>query len=307
MAQVSKPVRRVGVLSLGQRPTEVAQEVLARLRELGWIEGRNLAIESRVANWEVDRLRPLADELVRLGVDMIVASGTPAALAAKNATTSIPIVMTGVGDPVGTGLVASLARPGGNITGYSVVARELAAKRCEVVHELLPAAQRVAVFASPKGLNSLPDLLREVIAAAYRSLGVQTIFIEVDPGSSELDRALVDGVREAVRQQAQALELWGGDAAGAAVKVALGYRLPVIAEGRELLETGGLLYFDADHKDRSRRVAGIIDKILRGAKPADIPIEQPTRYEIVINLKTAKALGITVPRSLLLRADEVIQ
>ena len=302
-AQTRATMRRIGVLSPGQGPSnDEFDGSVAALRELGWIEGKNIIVESRFAKGRFDELRPLADELVRLGAEIIVTFGTPAALAAKNATRSIPIVMGTVGDPVDTGLVASPSRPGGNVTGYSIVGPEVAAKRAGIVHELLPAATRVAVVVPPKGFSNVFDLIRKETDAAYRSLGVQPIFIEVVPLSGGFEKA----VAEAVQQRAQALELPGENVAGV-ITAALGHRLPVIVKDRRMLEAGGLLFLDVDNEDRSRRVAAMIDKILRGAKPADIPIEQPTRYELAINLKTARALGITVPQSLLLRANQVIR
>jgi putative ABC transport system substrate-binding protein len=272
IAQASKAVRRIGVLaakypaSRGPKNRDNFDALVASLRERGWIEGKNLAIEDRYGKGGFDELRSFAEELVRLNVEIIVAYGTPATLAAKRATTSIPIVMI-AGDPVGTGLVASLARPGGNITGYSIGAPEMATKEAELIRELLPGARRVALIVPPKGFNSLFDLLRKEREAAFRSLGMQTIFIDVDPQSSELGSALVQGVHEAVRQQARALGLGGGDVAGPAIKVALGYRMPLIVDDRRMLDAGGLLCIEPDDEDLHRRVAAIIDKILRGAKP----------------------------------------
>ena len=303
-AQTGTAMRRVGVLSIGPTDTEEQRrELMIPMRELGWIEGRNLAVERRFANLQVDPLRPYAEELVRLKVEVILTLGTEAAFAAKNATTSIPIVLSSAGDPVGTGLVASLARPGGNITGYSIVSSEIEAKRAALMHELLPAAQRIAVVVDPS--NRISDLLRKRADEAFRSLGVQPIFIEATS-----EQQLLDVPAEAVRQRAQALEMPGGITGASARRLmqsAIGYRLPIVVPDRDLLEAGALMAFYPNTDDRGRRVAAIVDKILRGAKPADIPIEQPTRFTLLINLKTAKALGITVPQSLLLRADEVIQ
>jgi ABC-type uncharacterized transport system substrate-binding protein len=273
------------------------------MRELGWIEGRNLAVERRFTNLQVDPLRPYAEELVRLKVEVILTFGTEAAFAAKNATTTIPIVLASAGDPVGTGLVASLARPGGNITGYSIVSSEIEAKRAALIHELLPAAQRVAVVVDPS--NRISGSLRTRADEAFRSLGVQPIFIEATS-----EQQLLDVPAEAVRQRAQALEMPVGITGASARRLmqsAIGYRLPIVVPDPDLLEAGALMGFHVNTDDRGRRVAAIVDKILRGAKPADIPIEQPTRFTLLINLKTAKALGITVPQSLLLRADGVIQ
>ena len=303
-AQTGTAMRRIGVLSIGPTDTEEQRrELMIPMRELGWIEGRNLAVERRFANLQVDPLRPYAEDLVRLKVEVILTFGTEAAFAAKNATTSIPIVLSSAGDPVGTGLVASLARPGGNITGYSIVSSEIEAKRAALMHELLPAAQRIAVVVDPS--NRISDLLRKRADEAFRSLGVQPIFIEATS-----EQQLLDVPAEAVRQRAQALEMPGGITGASARRLmqsAIGSRLPIVAADRDLLEAGALMAFYPNTDDRGRRVAAIVDKILRGAKPADIPIEQPTRFTLLINLNTAKALGITVPQSLLLRADEVIQ
>jgi putative ABC transport system substrate-binding protein len=303
-AQTGTAMRRVGVLSIGPTDTEEQRrELMIPMRELGWIEGRNLAVERRFANLQVDPLRPYAEELVRLKVEVILTFGTEAAFAAKNATTSIPIVLSSAGDPVGTGLVASLARPGGNITGYSIVSSEIAAKRAALMHELLPAAQRIAVVVDPS--NRISGPMRKRADEAFRSLGVQPIFIEATS-----EQQLLDVPAEAVRERAQALEMPSGITGASARRLmqsAIGYRLPIVVTDRDLLEAGALMAFYPNTDDRGRRVAAIVDKILRGAKPADIPIEQPTRFTLLINLKTAKALGITVPQSLLLRADEVIQ
>ena len=304
-AQTGTSMRRVGVLSIGPTETEEERrESMIPMRELGWIEGRNLAVERRFANLQVDPLRPYAEELVRLKVEVILTFGTEAAFAAKNATTSIPIVLSSAGDPVGTGLVASLARPGGNITGYSIVSSEIEAKRAALMHELLPAAQRIAVVVDPS--NRISGTLRKRADEAFRSLGVQPIFIEATS-----EQQLLDVPAEAVRQRAQALEMPSGGISGASARrltqSAIGYRLPIVVGDRDLLEAGALMAFYPNTDDRGHRVAAIVDKILRGAKPADIPIEQPTRFTLLINLKTAKALGISVPQSLLLRADDVIQ
>ena len=303
-AQTGTAMRRVGVLSIGPTDTEEERrELMIPMRELGWIEGRNLTVERRFADLQVDPLRPYAEELVRLKVEVILTFGTEAAFAAKNATTSVPIVLSSAGDPVGTGLVASLARPGGNITGYSIVSSEVEANRAALMHELLPAAQRIAVVVDPS--NRISGQMRKRVDEAFRSLGVQPIFIEATS-----ERQLLDVPAEAVRQRAQALEMPSGITGASARRLmqsAIGYRLPIVVTDRDLLEGGALMAFYPNTDDRGRRVAAIVDKILRGAKPADIPIEQPTRFTLLINLNTAKALGITVPQSLLLRADEVIQ
>jgi putative tryptophan/tyrosine transport system substrate-binding protein len=299
-AQTATTMRRMGVLSIGPAETEEERrQWMAPMRDLGWIEGRNLLVEGRFANFQVGSLRPYAEELVRLRVDVILTFGTEAAFAAKNATTSIPIVMGEVGDPVGTGLVASLARPGGNITGYSIVAPEIEAKRAALLHELLPNAQRIAVVLSHT--NRVSGSVRKRADETLRSLGVEPIFIEATSAQQVL--------AEAVRQRAQALEGTTGidTSDGSFWRSAIEYRLPTAAPGRDDLKGGALMAFYPNGDEIGSRIAAIINKILRGAKPADIPIEEPTKYTLLINLKTAKALGITIPQSLLLRADEVIR
>jgi putative tryptophan/tyrosine transport system substrate-binding protein len=305
IAQTATTVRRIGVLSSAV-PDTFAQleEAYAPLRELGWAEGRNLLVERRYANGRPELLEPFAEELVRLKVELIATVGTQAAVAAKNATTSIPIVMLGAGDPVRTGLVASLARPGGNITGYSLVSPELEAKRFSLLRETLPAAQRVGVLVN--STNPLFAIRQKESEQASRSAGMEPLFIVV-AGESELENA----VAEIARQRAQALVVVD-DALFHAHRVrimnaALRYAVPTMVASREMLNAGGLLSYGISLAEIRRRGASFIDKILRGAKPADLPIEQPTQFELGINLKTAKALGITIPQSLLLRADEVIQ
>ncbi|TMG82611.1 MAG: hypothetical protein E6H78_14385, partial [Betaproteobacteria bacterium] len=242
-AQTGTSVRRVGVLSIGPTDTEEERrELMIPLRELGWIEGRNLAVERRFANLQVDPLRPYAEELVRLKVEVILTFGTEAAFAAKNATTSIPIVLSSAGDPVGTGLVASLARPGGNITGYSIVSSEIEAKRAALIHELLPAAQRIALVVDPS--NRISGALRKRADEAFRSLGVQPIFIE-----ATLEQQLLGVPAEAVRERAQALAMPTGITGASARRLmqsAIGYRLPIVVPDRDLLEAGALMAFYAN-------------------------------------------------------------
>jgi len=304
-AQTPKTVRRIGVLSYSTQPTPAElQEMWAPLRELGWIEGKNLIVERRYANGRVELVQPFAEELVRLKVEIIVTNGTIATVAAKNAAPSIPIVMSSSADPVRAGLVTSLARPGGNVTGFALMLPELDSKLLALLHELLPNAQRVGVLVNRT--NPVSSVRLKETEHVYASLGLQPIFIDV-ASPDELENA----VAEVARRRGQVLVVVE-DSLFLSYKVpimraALRYALPVIVEGRELLEAGGLLSYEVSERERTRRVAALLDKILRGAKPADLPIEQPTKFELVINLKTAKALGITVPQSLLVRADEVIQ
>ena len=276
----------------------------APLRDLGWIEGKNLAIERRYAGGRAELLQPFAAELVRLKVEIIVTNGTDAALAAKEATTRIPIVMYGAGDPIGAGLVASLSRPGGNITGFSLLTTELRVKRLELLHELLPAAQRVGELLNPT--NPFSTVARKEYEEAYRSLDMQPLFIDV-AAASELGNAFA----ELARRRVQALVVPGDGLFRSncvwIMRAAVGQALPTMVDDRVMVDAGGLVSYSYSVVEENHRFAYFIDKILRGANPADLPVEQPTKFELVINLKTAKALGLTIPQSLLLRTDEVIE
>jgi len=269
------------------------------LSKLGWSEGKNFAVERRFADGQSDRLRELATELVRLKVDVIVAGDSAAIPAAKDATSTIPIVMTVSGDPVGQGFVASLARPGGNVTGLSNISPELAAKRLQLLREIVPAMSRVAILGTP----SDPDWAE--LRAATRALGVQLVPLKVTD-QHEFENAL-DAARQ---QRADALIVlpspFTNPYARRIVKLAVERHLPAIYALSLYVRVGGLIAYGPNIPDLYRRAAAYVDKILRGAKPGDLPVEQPTKFELVINLKTAKTLGITIPQSVLLRADEVI-
>jgi putative ABC transport system substrate-binding protein len=306
-AQPAGKVYRIGYLSA---PTRASVEnalgaFLRTLRELGWVEGQNLIIEYRWAEGKVERLPELAAELVRSKVDVIVAPAGSAALAAKGATSSIPIVMMFSSDPVATGLVASLSRPGGNVTGTSfALGPEIFGKQLQVLKEVVPNASRVAILVNPADQASALQL-REVEVAA-RSLGMRLQHVEAR-GPEELDNAFAAMARE----RAEALVV-GRDATflvhrARLAELAMKGRLPTVFNFRESVEAGGLMAYAVNMSDFIGRAAGYVDKILRGAKPADLPVEQPTKFELVINAKTARALGLTFPQSLLLRADEVIQ
>jgi putative tryptophan/tyrosine transport system substrate-binding protein len=304
-AQTAPAVRRIGFLGSGARPTTVdLHEGDAPLRALGWVEGKNLIVERRYANGRAELLRPLAEELVRLDVELIVTFGTDATLAAKNATTTIPIVIKSAGDPARSGLVASLARPGGNITGYSIISPELNAKRLALFRELLPGVQRIGWLEN--STNPYYRATRKDLEQACRSLGIQPIFVQV-AAASEVQEA----VAEAARQRAQALfvpiDTLFYETRAEIMRAALKHALPTMAQRITVLEDGALIAYDPTLAEENDRNASFIDRILHGAKPAGLPIEQPTKFELIINLKTAKALGITIPPSLLLRADEVIQ
>ena len=304
-AQTVTTLRRIGWLYSGtQLSASELEEEIAPLRELGWIEGRNLLVERRYGNNRAELLLPLAEELVRLKVELIVTEGTVATLAAKSATNTIPIVIRSSGDPVSTGLVASLARPGGNITGYSVVGPGIDAKSIALLRELVPSMQRMGVL--EPSANPYFRVARKDFEEACRRAGIHPIFLEV-AATAELESA----VAEAVRQRAQALfvhidKLFFDNRVEIA-RAALRHALPTLVQGKGFLEAGGLISYTFSWAELRRRGAAFIDKILRGAKPRDLPIEQPTQFVLGINLRTAKELGITVPQSLLLRAEEVIQ
>ncbi len=308
-AQQAAKVYRIGLLS-GAAPTappDFLEAFRQGLRELGYVEGQNIAIESRRAEGRLERLSDLAAELVRLKVDLILTLDTPSALAAKQATTTIPIVMLGTADPVGSGLVASLARPGGNITGLSFLGAELVAKRLELLREAVPGVTRVAVLWHPgaHGEGTQQEMLKETQVAG-RALGVQLQLLEAR-GPNDFDRAFAAMTRE----RAGALMLLPSTIFSSGRKRIVGLagqsRLPAMFYFRHFVEAGGLMSYGPSLADNYRRAATYVDKILKGAKPADLPVEQPTRFELVINLNTAKALGLTFPRSILIRADQVIQ
>jgi putative tryptophan/tyrosine transport system substrate-binding protein len=305
ITQTPMTVRRIGVLSPGPTlPPAEYQGVWAPLRELGWIEGQNIVFERRWAEGRLERLLPLAQELVRLNVEIITTIGADATVAAKSATTSIPIVMLSTGDPVGSGLVAALAHPGGNITGISLMGPELDAKRLALLRELVPGLHHVGVLVDPT--TAIAGFSREESEQTIRSLGMRPIVVEVSSFEG-----VEEAIAEVVRRQGQALVVHDDVLfLRNQVKVmsaVLSHRLPAAVGGRDMLEAGGLISYENDQADQIRRFAILVDKVLRGAKPADLPIEQPTRFKLTINLKTAKTLGITVPQSLRLRADEVIQ
>jgi putative ABC transport system substrate-binding protein len=298
LAQQPERMRRIGILlSSGQEP--FLGEFRKGLREYGYVEGKNISFELRSADDKLDRLRALADELVRLKVDIIVATATPAVTAARQATTEIPIVMS-AGDPIATGLISSLARPGGNITGLSSTTAELSVKILELVREVLPSARRVAVLANAPDPFSRPYV--ELIEQSGRTLGI-AIQIFMIRGVDELDPAFAAMENE----RADAVIVQPSLPSKPILGLALKYRLPLFGAARSLPEEGGLMAYTVNQNDLFRRMASHVDRILKGAKPADLPVEQPTRYDLIVNLKTAKALGLEMPASVLARADEVIE
>jgi putative ABC transport system substrate-binding protein len=306
-AQQASKVPRIGYLV--QNYAETSQRPLAAfregLRELGWVEGKNIVIEVRFAEGRVDQLPALVSELIRVKVDIIVAGSSGATWAAKNATQSIPIVMAASANAPGEGLVASLAHPGGNITGMTFLAGpEIAGKQLQLLKEVAPAASRVAVLTNPTNRAHVA-FVREVQLAA-RSLGAQVQVLDAR-NPDQLDSAFAAMTRE---HAAALLVLTDSVFVGQRQRVAnlaARSRLPALYSQREFVDAGGLVSYGPSLSDMFRRAATHVDKILRGGKPSDIPVEQPTKFELVINLKTAKALGLTIPQSLLLRADEVIQ
>ncbi len=305
-AQQAKTIPRIGFLSSStvERERTRLAALQQGLRELGYLEGKTLFIEQRYAGGQFEKLPELAAELAGLKVDVLVVAGAPAAHAAKKATRVIPIVMTNAADPVGTGLVASLARPGGNVTGVSDFNAGVVAKRLELLKEVVPSASRVAVLLNPA--NPTNPLQLKLTQVAATTLGVTLLSFEAK-GADEIDRAFA-----AIKtERLGALIVIGDPLLGSYAKRIVEHstksQLPAIYWTREFPDAGGLMSYGTNQDDLSRRAATFVDKILKGTKPADLPIEQPTKFELVINLKTAKALGLTIPQSLLLRADEVIQ
>ena len=274
-----------------------------RLRELGWNEGRTIAIEYRWAEGRNERLAETAAEFVRRKVDVIVTSATPPTVAAKQATSVIPIVFAAVGDPVGIGVVESLARPGGNATGLSLQQTDAAGKRLEVLREVMPGLRRLAIMANSGNPSAGLDM-REAQATA-RTLGLEAVTSEV------LRPEDIAPAFDALKGNVEALYVCGDPLAVTnRVRIntlALGARLPTMFGAREYVEAGGLMSYGANFLDLYRRTAELVDKVLRGSKPADIPVEQPTKFDLIINLTTAKALGLKIPPTLLARADEVIE
>jgi putative ABC transport system substrate-binding protein len=274
------------------------------LRELGYVEGQNLFFEYRSADGRNERFPDLVAELVRLKVDLIVTRSTPAVLAVKAATTAIPVVMAATANPVGDGIVATLARPGGNITGLSSFHTELSNKRLELLREMIPRIARIATLSDPS--NPVTPGQQEDVRRAARSLGIETQFLEAR-NREDLGPAF----EVAAREKVEALILQNSAPTQAnlqlTVDLAARHRLPVIYASKEFVDAGGLMTYGVNYPDLYRRAATYVDKILKGAKPADLPVEQPTKFEVVINLKTAKALGLAIPDKVLALADEVIE
>jgi putative ABC transport system substrate-binding protein len=293
----------IGYFSAGW-PDPLQDVFTDALRESGWVEGKNVAFEFRYAQNRLERLPELAADLVRLKVDVIVGPGTLAPLAAKGATSTIPIIMTSGGDPLGSGLVASLARPGGNVTGMSLMVPDLGGKRLELLKEVMPRLARVGVLWN--AVNPYSTIVFKETEAAGRKLGIEVRSLEVR-GPDDFD-----GAFEAARRQYS----------GALVTVedpltfnhrkliadfAVGQRLPSLSGPKQFVAAGGLISYGTNLADLLRRAAGYVDKILKGAKPADLPVQQPAKFELVVNVKAAKAIGLTIPETFLALADEVIE
>ena len=292
---------RVGYLSSAANVFEPFRDAL---RDLGYVEGRNLTMEARLAAGRLDQLPALAAELVRARVDVIVAVSPPAIQAAKDATTTIPIVMAFSSvDPVGSRFVASLGRPGGNITGVAMIADEISGKRVALLKEMLPRATRIAVLTQTNHTSS-PSQVNAARPAA-KDLGIELDVVEVRD-SRDYDAAFAAVIKRAPGLFVVANPTFFDDRQRLAA-IAAKHRLPILCEWREMAEAGCLMSYGPNISDLYRRAAAYVDRIARGAKPADLPVEQPTKFELVINMKTARALGLTIPQSLLLRADEVIQ
>lgn len=310
-AQRTTKIARIGFLttgSLDHAATHVALNAFHQgLREFGYVDGQNILIVIRAAGSRIERFPALANELVELKVDVIVASNSPAGRAAQQATTTIPIVIPIMGDPVGEGLVASLSRPGGNITGFTFLGPQLVPKRLALLKEALPVASRVAALWHPRayGERTMNDMVDEAETGA-RALGLKLRYVPVQ-GPGEFDEAFstisAEGADAVIVFPSPMLFTERRSIVDLAVK----HRLALITMGKEFVEIGALLSYGADINDFIRRSASYVDKILKGAKPGDLPVEQPTKFELFINLKTAKQLGLELPATLIARADEVIE
>jgi len=304
-AQQASKTYRIGYLGAGARISTLGDVFRRGLRDLGWIEGQNIVFDYRYSDGDQDRLPGLAAELVKLNADVIVASPTPAAQAARNVTQAIPIVGIGLDNPVRHGLVVSLARPGGNVTGLSYSdGPEIFRKDLSLLQELVPNIRQIAVLSNSTGPNHLVAM--ENIEAAAKSLGLGLFLLDVQtPGQFETAFATM------ARERVQALFVFGDPMFGVhrfrIAELAVQHRLPAVYTNRPHVDAGGLMCYGPNFPDLWRRAAAYVDKILKGAKPAELPVEQPVTYELVINLKTAKALGVEVPPTLLARADAVIE
>jgi putative tryptophan/tyrosine transport system substrate-binding protein len=297
---------RIGILETIPQSQNLANFNALRdgLRQLNYVEGRNLVLEYRSADGRADRFTSLAAELVQLGVDLIVTRGTPAAQAAKKATTTIPIVMAAIGEPLGVGVVATLAHPGGNVTGLSAFVTELAGKRVEIMKDMIPSISRVAFMNNMGNPVSPPQW--EATKAVAAALGLSSELFDIRSEQDIAGAFAMLGDRK-VDALSVGIDVVTQANAGTIVELALRHNIATAYPSREFVDAGGLVSYGVSYPDLYRRSAGLIDKIFKGARPSDIPVEQPTKLELVINLKIAKAIGLTIPESFLLRADEVIE
>jgi putative ABC transport system substrate-binding protein len=305
-AQPSGQLRRVGLLTAVTAPTlEPLHELLRKgLRERGYVEGQHIVLESRSAAGHYERLPALAAELVALPVDVLVTWGTPATVAAKQATSTVPILFFAVGDPVGSGIVASLARPGGNVTGVTNLTAELSTKQLELLKEIVPGLTQLAVLRNPR--NPVSALNLRWTGRAAQAFGVQLHVVDVhDP--SEFEAAFWSMTRERAGALIVLADTMFLSQRRQITDLAVKHRLPAVFNWREYAEAGGLIAYGTQFAEQGRRVAALVDKILKGVRPAELPVEQPMRFELVINLKTAQALGLTLPPTLLFQADEVLR
>jgi putative tryptophan/tyrosine transport system substrate-binding protein len=301
-AQHLKKIPRIGFLASGAGGGSTPMQ--QRLEELGYVQGKNIVFEYRSAEGKLDRLPGLAAELVRLDVHLIVAVATPAAHAAKHATTTIPIVMVDVGDPVATGLVPNLARPGGNITGLATLSPELSGKRLELLKEAVPSASRIAIFSNPTSLTN-PLQLKQV------HIGAQALALEIQLLELLKSEDFEPAFATMVHQRTNAFMVLPDPVFNAQrtriVALAAKHRLPGIYDRRAYTDVGGLMTYGPNFPDLLRRAATYVDKILKGTKPIDLPVEQPTKFEFIVNLQAAKQIGLTIPPNVLARADRVIK
>ena len=306
-AQQAGKIFRIGFLdsSTASGSAVLVEAFRQELTKLGWIEGKNIAIEYRFAEQKSERLPELAADLVRLKVDLIVVTGTPSALAAKKATTTIPIVMANAADPVGAGLVASLARPGGNVTGFSGLAPELNTKRLEILKDAVPKLARVGLL-RPSGAG-IQDLQLKELRPAAVALKLKLEEIETQPDAKGLESAFQTAKQKQVNAIMTTTSRRFFAERKRIVELAGKYRLPAIYFQKEFVDEGGLMSYGADYDDLYRRAALYVDKILKGAKPADLPVQQATKFEFVINLKAAKQIGLTLSPEFLSRANRVIK
>jgi putative ABC transport system substrate-binding protein len=305
-AQAPTRLWRIGFLAGASRETTTLYlaTFIQALRDLGYVDGRNITIDTRYADGRPDRLPGLAAELIALKPDLMVTSSTPAAVAAKETTRTIPIVMTTVGEPVQVKLVESLARPGGNVTGLSLIAPELAAKRLDLLKQALPKLSRVTVLWNSSNAGMQARFSETQAAATALGIRLQSVSVHGPDDFEPVFTALAHDRPDALFVLADPVTTNNRQRA---IEFAARYRVPAIYELRQFVESGGLMSYGVDMPDHYRRAAVYVDKILKGARPADLPVEQPTKFELLINSRTASALGVTIPEALLIRADEVLR